>query len=164
MKYMQMTVIAMMTMAFEPQAASLSVPTLATADIIISDPQSVSHTLVPERGLVAGQLNEGTPVALGYVQTAPKETSIALAWASGTPDTTNIHIIPSLENPNNTLTVSFFNPDAVQAASVDNTINAFVLSTPEAKSDWRYGVRATRLQTVAAGTYKLAINAYLYAL
>lgn len=161
---MQVAMIAMMVAAFEPQAASLSAPTLATADIIISDPQSISHTLVAERGLLAGQLNEGTPVALGYVQTAPKETSIALAWASGTSDTTNIHIIPSLENPNNTLTVSFFNPDAVQAASVDNAINAFVLSAPEAKSDWRYVVRATRSQTVAAGTYKLAINAYLYAL
>jgi hypothetical protein len=164
MKYMKMAVIAMMALAFESQAEYLSVPTLATADIIISDPQSVSHTLVPERGLIAGQLNEGTPVALGYVQTIPKETSIALAWASGTPDKTNSHIIPSLENSNNTLTVSFFNPDAGQTFLVDNAINAFVLSATEPKSDWRYVVRAAHSQRVAAGTYQLVINAYLYAL
>ncbi|AJI96263.1 hypothetical protein NE897_00255 [Yersinia ruckeri] len=164
MKYMQMAIIAMMATAFEPQAAYLSVPTLATADIIISDPQSISHTLVPERGLVAGPLNEGAPVALGYVQTLPKETSIALAWALGKQDTTNINIIPSQENPNNTLTVSFFNPDGGQAAFVNHSVNAYVLSTSEAKTNWRYVVRATHLQTVAAGTYKLAVNAYFYAL
>lgn len=160
---MKMAVIAMMALAFESQAEYLSVPTLATADIIISDPQSVSHTLVPERGLLAGQLNEGTPVAVGYVNIGHKEKSIVLAWtSSGKSYRDNIHIIPSLENSNNTLTVSFFNPDAGQTFLVDNAINAFVLSATEPKSDWRYVVRAARSQRVAAGTYQLAINAYLY--
>jgi hypothetical protein len=69
-----------------------------------------------------------------------------------------------LENSNNTLTVSFFNPDAGQTFLVDNAINAFVLSATEPKSDWRYVVRAAHSQRVAAGTYQLVINAYLYAL
>jgi hypothetical protein len=162
MKYMKMAVIAMMALAFESQAEYLSVPTLATADIIISDPQSVSHTLVPERSLLAGQLKEGTPVAVGYVNIGHKEKSIVLAWTSGKSYRDNIHIIPSFENPKNTLIVSFFNPDAGPAVFVDNAINAFVLSAPEPKSDWRYVVRAARSQRVAAGTYQLAINAYLY--
>jgi hypothetical protein len=163
MKYVQIGLLIMVVAASVSHAASLSAPTLISTDIIISDPQSINHILTAERGLVAGQISTGTPIASGSVQTTGKETAIALGWASGAPDTPDTNIIPSLENPNNTITVSFYNPDAGQLPSVNNTMNVYVLSGM-AKTHWRYGIRATRSQTVAAGTYRLAINAYLYAL